>query len=236
MEILCTICARGGSKGIPNKNIKKLGNKSLIGHTIEVAKKWDQFSEIVVSTDDEKIKEEALNYNVLVPFKRPNYLANDEVSRIEAVKHALNFMEDDLDKNYDYIVDLSVTSPFRKVEDIEGAFKVLKNNPEANNVYTVCESDRNPYFNMVEINEDGYTELVKSNEKNISARQQAPKVYAMNDSINIFKRDFLIKDATNQSNKTKAYVMPRERSVDIDHPLDFKFAEFLIKEKGQLYE
>ena len=232
MEILCTICARGGSKGIPKKNIKKLAGKPLIGYTIENAKKWYKFSEIVVSTDDDKIAKVAKEYNVLVPFKRPTELSDDQVSRIAAVKHACVFMENMLDKKYDYIIDLSVTSPFRTKEDITGAFKLLKNNPNTNNVYTVCKTDKNPYFNMVEINEEGFTKLVKSSDEKITARQQAPQVYEMNDSINIFRRDFLLNQETNQSNKTKAYVMPRERSIDIDHPLDFKFAEFLIKEKS----
>src|SRR5690554_3854453 len=120
MEILGTICARGGSKGIPGKNIKELDNKPLITYTIEIAKKWGKFSEIVVSTDDPKIKKIALNYGVLVPFKRPKELCEDNVSRIAAVKHACTYMEKKLKKKYDYIIDLSVTSPFRKVEDIEG--------------------------------------------------------------------------------------------------------------------
>lgn len=231
MEILCTICARGGSKGIPGKNVKKLDEKPLIGYTIETAKKWDKFSEIVVSTDDEKISEVAREYGVLIPFKRPEKLANDDISRISAVKHACDFMENKFNKEYDFIVDLSVTSPFRKVEDIEGAFTLLINNPDTNNVYTVCESSKNPYFNMIEINDEGYAELVKSLPDTVTARQQAPEVYDMNDSINIFRRHYLLENEDNQSDKTRAYIMPKKRSIDIDHPLDFKFAEFLLQEE-----
>lgn len=232
MEILCTICARGGSKGIPGKNIKNLNGKPLIGYTIETAKKWNEFSEIVVSTDSDKIAKVAEEYGALVPFKRPKELANDQVSRIAAVKHACSFMENKLDKKYDFVIDLSVTSPFRKREDIEGAFDLLKNNPETNNVYTVCKTDKNPYFNMVEINESGYAELVKNSNEKITSRQGAPEVYEMNDSINIFRRNYLLNKTSNQSNRTKAYIMPRERSIDIDHPLDLKFAEFLMKENN----
>ena len=232
MEILCTICARGGSKGIPGKNIKDLNGKPLIGYTIKTAKNWNEFSEIVVSTDSDKIAKVAEEYGALVPFKRPKELANDKVSRIAAVKHACSFMENKLDKKYDFVIDLSVTSPFRKMEDIEGAFDLLKNNPETNNVYTVCKTDKNPYFNMVEINDSGYAKLVKSSNDKITSRQGAPEVYEMNDSINIFRRDFLLNKVSNQSKKTKAYIMSRERSIDIDNPLDFKFAEFLMKENS----
>lgn len=231
MEILATICARGGSKGIPGKNTKKLNGKPLISYTLETAKKWDKFSEIIVSTDDEKAISIAKKHDVLVPFKRPKELAGDNVSRIAAVKHALNFMEKEYNKKYDIIIDLSVTSPFREIEDIEGAFNLLLENSETNNVYSVCKADRNPYFNMIEINEKGFAELVKKPKKNVTARQNAPEVYAMNDSINVFRRDYLINADTNQSANTKAYIMPKKRSIDIDHPLDFKFAEFLLQEE-----
>lgn len=231
MEILATVCARAGSKGIPGKNTKKLNGKPLISYTLEVAKRWNKFSEIVVSTDDKEVMSIAKKHNVLVPFQRPKELASDKVSRIAAVKHALNFMETKHEKEYDFIIDLSVTSPFRKIEDIEGAFNLLLKNLDTNNVYTVCEADRNPYFNMVEINENGFSHLVKSLENNITNRQSAPKVYAMNDSINIFRRNYLVNSDSNQSAKTKAYIMPKERSLDIDYPLDFKFAEFLMQEE-----
>jgi CMP-N,N'-diacetyllegionaminic acid synthase len=229
MNILCTVCARGGSKGVPGKNIKLLNGKPLIAYTIEVAQKWGKADKIIVSTDSEKIADIAKNYDVEVPFLRPVELAGDSSGKIGAIKHAITFLEGK-GEYYDIIVDLDVTAPLRTIDDLDNALKLFLDN-DVNNVYSVCEARRNPYFNMVELSENGRVKLCKNIDKTILSRQTAPKIYDMNASIYVYKRDFIMNTDICHSDNTIAYVMPPERSIDIDNQLDFEFIEFLL-EKG----
>lgn len=229
MKILGTICARGGSKGVPGKNIKMLNGKPLIAYTIEQALKWDKLYKLIVSTDDEEIAEVAKQYGAEVPFIRPEELATDSAGKLEVIKHAVKYLED-RGEVFDIVIDMDVTAPLRKIEDLEGALNVLLQK-NANNVYTVCEAHKNPYFNMVELDINDTARLSKTcGESQILSRQVAPKVYDMNASIYIYKKDFLLKTESIHSDNTMIYVMPQERSIDIDTPLDFKFVEFLLKE------
>jgi len=148
-KILCTICARGGSKGIPEKNKKIISGKSLISYTIEVAKECNYIDDYIISTDDKDIIKIANTYNIPAPFKRPKYLCKSNISRIDAVVHAVRWVEKNWKKNYDIIVDLSVTSPLRIVKDIKNAIELLVNE-KADNVFSVSPAYRNPYYNMVE--------------------------------------------------------------------------------------
>lgn len=227
MKILCTICARGGSKGVLGKNIKNLNGKPLIAYTIETAQKWNKADKIVVSTDSLEIAEIAQRYNVKVPFLRPLELATDNAGKMDAIRHAVNFFERE-GEYYDIIVDLDVTSPLRTIEDLDGALTIFLEN-DVNNVYSVCEARRNPYFNMVELQENGRVKLCKSFDKTILSRQTAPKVYDMNASIYIYKRDFIKNSNICHSDNTMPYIMPPERSIDIDSELDFEIVEFLMK-------
>ena len=227
MKILCTICARGGSKGVKNKNIKLLNNKPLIGYTIETAKSWGKFDSIIVSTDSEDIKKVAEEYGIRVPFKRPEELSGDSVGKLDVIKHAVKFLEDQ-GEFYDVIIDLDATSPMRYVEDIENAYQKLINN-NLDIVYSVCKARKNPYFNMVEIDEDGVPRLVKNLGKQVLSRQAAPAVYEMNASIYVYRKDFLLNIKTLFVDKSDIYVMPPERSVDIDDEIDFNFVEYMLK-------
>lgn len=227
MKILCTVCARGGSKGVPGKNIKLLNNKPLIAYTIETALKWGKGDKVVVSTDSEEIAKVALQYGAEVPFLRPSELAGDNTGKIAAIQHLVRFLESK-DEYYDIIIDLDVTAPLRSAEDLDGALNLFLNN-DVNNVYSVCEARRNPYFNMVELMDNNRVKLCKKIDETILSRQTAPKVYDMNASIYVYKRDFLMNTDTCHSDNTIAYIMPAERSIDIDNLLDFEIVEYLIK-------
>jgi CMP-N-acetylneuraminic acid synthetase len=229
-KILCTICARGGSKGIPEKNKKIISGEPLIVYTIKVAKECDYFDDYIISTDDEDIIKIANIYNIPAPFKRPKYLCKSNISRIEAVIHAVNWVEENWKKNYNIVVDLSVTSPLRIVKDIKSAIELLVNE-KADNVFSVSPAYRNPYYNMVE-NINGKIKKVKEFNGKITKRQVAPIVYDMNDSINVWWRDLLFKRRSNFNNNTKIYIMPRNRGIDIDEPFDLLVVSLILSKKN----
>jgi len=230
--VLCTICARGGSKGVPNKNIREVGSKPLIAHTIEHALQWDHPTDVIVSTDNDAIADVATEYGASVPFTRPAQLATDTAAKLPVIKHAVSEVEHQSGNTYDYIIDLDATAPLRTVEDIENCFRVATDS-DAQNAYTVVESDKNPYFNMVELDSQGYASLSKSTGNEITRRQDTPSVYAMNASIYVFERSFLMNTDSIHGDKTKVSVMPPERSVDIDRPIDLAFVEFLLENRTE---
>lgn len=226
MKILGTICARGGSKGVKNKNIKELAGKPLISHTIEYFKKWGKADRIVCSTDSEKIAEIAKQYGADIPVMRPAELAADDTFKLYVLQHIVKFCERQDKTKYDIIVDLDPTAPLRKRIFLHAAFKKFIES-DANNLYSVNIARKNPYFNMVEIDEKGYAHLCKKS--NVVRRQDAKPVYELNASIYIYNRDFLLKTNTLHSEKTIIYEMSEIASLDIDSELDFQFVEFLLK-------
>lgn len=226
MNILGTICARGGSKGVKNKNIRDLAGKPLIAHTVEYFKQWGKADKIVCSTDSEKIAEIAKKYGAEIPCMRPKELAADDTFKLDVLKHIVKFCEDEDGFEYDIIVDLDPTAPLRKKKYLDEAFKKFVEN-NVNNLYSVTRARKNPYFNMVELDEKGYAHLCKKS--NVVRRQDAQAVYEMNASIYIYKRDFLMKTNTLHSNKTIIYEMPDVASTDIDSEIDFQYVEFLLK-------
>jgi N-acylneuraminate cytidylyltransferase/CMP-N,N'-diacetyllegionaminic acid synthase len=225
MKILGTICARGGSKGVKDKNIRELAGKPLIAHTIEYFKKWGKANRIVCSTDSEKIANIARQFGAEIPCMRPKELATDNAFKLHVIQHIVKFCEEQ-DGKYDIIVDLDPTAPLRKQKFLDEALKkFLESN--ANNLYSVCKARKNPYFNMVELDENGYAHLCKKS--NVVRRQDAATVYELNASIYIYNRDFLLHTNTLHSDKTIIYEMPDITSIDIDSELDFLFVEFLLK-------
>lgn len=232
VEILCTICARGGSKGVPNKNIQEVGGKPLVGHAVSDAKKWSRDVDIVVSTDDEKIASVAEEYGARVPFMRPDELASDEAAKLPAIQHAVKQSESKYGKEYDYIVDIDATTPLREPLDIEACFETVLSDDKATNAYSVCEADKNPYFNMVELDDEGYASLSKSLGDEVVRRQDAPNVYEMNAAVYVYERDYLMETDSTHGEYTRISVMPPERSIDIDTKLDFQFVKFL-SEQGE---
>ncbi|RBQ26043.1 cytidylyltransferase domain-containing protein [Arcobacter sp. CECT 9188] len=230
-NILCTICARGGSKGVKNKNIKELNGKPLIAYTIEQAKASELFEHIVISTDSDDIASIAKQYGAEVFFKRSDEMASDTAGKLDVIKDAFKRSEDYYNKKFEYLIDLDATAPLRLIEDIINSFnQFIKDNND--NLITAMQSRRSPYFNLVEQDKNGRVYLSKKLDNTVVRRQDAPKSYDMNASIYIWKRDIILNENSIFLEKTGLYVMPEERSIDIDNELDFKFVEFLMKEKN----
>ncbi len=149
MSILCTICARGGSKGLSNKALRKINNKPLISYTVRQAVKSNIFDEIIVSTDSKKIQRVAKNYGAKSWFLRPKKFASHNSSKLLAIRHALYESEKYFNKSFKICVDLDITAPLRTINDIKKAIKKFKKN-KFSNLISVCDAKKNPYFNMVE--------------------------------------------------------------------------------------
>jgi CMP-N,N'-diacetyllegionaminic acid synthase len=232
MNILITICARGGSKGIPGKNIKVINGVPLIAYTIKLAKKIQKKynATITLSTDDFEIKKVAEDFGLITNYERPGFLATDTAGKIDTIKDVLLFEESLLKDKMDFILDLDVTSPLRTFEDIEQALQLLINKPEAQNLFSVNTAARNPYFNMVEENSNGFYSLVKTNpDGSVMTRQSAPKVFDMNASFYWYRRSFFelgIKTAI--AEKSMIYEM-KHICFDLDHTIDFLFMEYLLQ-------
>jgi len=230
-NILLTICARGGSKGVKGKNFRLLQGKPLIAYTIEQALKWGKASHVVVSTDSEEIASIAKKYGAEVPFKRPEELATDTAGKLPVIRHAINECERIYNEEYPIIIDLDPTSPVRTPDDIEKAFlHFIKTG--ATTLFSVVASHKSPYFNMVERDKNGNVVLSKTPDHPILCRQDAPAVYDMNASIYIFKREYIINPAVLSpiSNHCEIYCMNDWTSIDIDREIDFRFIEFLVQE------
>lgn len=232
MKILATILARGGSKGVKNKNIRNLLGKPLIAHTIEQLKSWGKFDTLIVSTDSTAIAEVALQYGADVPFMRNPELASDTASKIDGLRDALIRCEKLYNRTFDAILDLDTTAPVRKISDIDSLVNDFKKHtPDC--IFSVVAAHKNPYFNMVETNPDGTVALCKKLPSGVVRRQDAPKVFDMNASMYIYKRDFLLNPATKMcyDGITRAYEMNELSAFDIDREIDFKFVEMILKEK-----
>ena len=227
--ILATICARGGSKGIKYKNIRKLNGKPLICYSLDLIRRSKIIDNYIISTDSKKIMDVVEDYNFNIHFTRPEELAQDKVSRIEVIKHATQWAETNFKKKYDIVVDLGVATPLKNIDDMENAIKMLVDS-EASNVFSVNIAHKNPYFNMVE-ERKGRVCIVKEISKDITDRRDSPKVYEMNDGLNIFKHDILFSLKPQFNENTKIYIMPFERSIDIDEETDLLLAEFLISKQ-----
>lgn len=231
MEILITVCARGGSKGIPDKNIKLINGKPLIFYTIHIAQQFKEAFEnadIVLSTDAGKIKTVVgnLGFDIDTSYTRPEQLATDNAGKIGVIQDILYYSEGRNRKKYDIILDLDITSPLRNLTDLKKAFTMLLNKPEAYNIFSVSPSNRNPYFNMVEAKEDGYFGLCKEGE--FVSRQAAPKVYDMNASFYFYRKSFFEQNfQTAITDKSIVYEVPHS-CFDLDHPVDFEFMSFLL--------
>jgi len=230
-QILCSICARGGSKGVINKNIKLLNNKPLIAYTIEQALSSQLFEHVVVSTDSDEIAKTAKNYGAEVFFKRSAELSSDTAGKLSVIQDAFLRSETFFDKRFDYLVDLDATAPLRNIDDIIDSFQQFIDH-DNDNLITGMVSRRSPYFNLVEVNKNGQVSLSKKQNKGILRRQDVPKSYDMNASIYIWKREVLLNNKTLFLEKTGLYIMPEERSIDIDSDLDFRFVEFMMRNKN----
>ena len=231
MNILCTILARGGSKGVKNKNIRLLCGKPLIHYTILQAIGAGIFSDVLVNSDSDEILKTASEIQGVTVMKRPAELASDTSAKLPAIMYAVSEMERQKGMQYDVILDMDCTSPLRAVSDILDALKLFKET-DSDNLITAMPSRRSPYFNMVTLDEKGSARLVIKPEKAVVRRQDAPVCYDMNASIYIWKRKALFENQSVFTDKTALYIMPEERSIDIDSPTDFDFVEFMMGRKN----
>lgn len=231
MNILISICARGGSKGIPGKNIRLLNGLPLIAYSIRTAQKFAAASgynvQVSLSTDSDEIRQVAGEHGLHTNYDRPAALATDEVGKLGVIRDLMLFEETNSNKIFDYIIDLDVTSPLRTVADLQTALALLEENADALNIFSVNKANRNPYFNMVEQKEDGYYGLSKKGR--FLTRQSAPAVFELNASFYIYRKRFFSSDATTAiAERSLIYVMPHV-CFDLDHSVDFEFMEFLVK-------
>ena len=233
MNLLITICARGGSKGIPLKNIVKIGGKHLISYSITIAKKIfpGLKPKIVISTDNEKIKKVAESHGIFSDYIRPKSLSYDNTSKVKTIKHLLEYYERKDKKTYDYILDLDVSSPIRTIYDIENAFEKLKNNNNALNLFSVSPSKRSPYYNMVEKKKNGYYGLIVTNKKEYKSRQTTPETFDMNASFYWYRRSFFLLDTEIPITEKSLVFKMDHICFDIDNYEDLEYLEYLVTNK-----
>ena len=233
MKRLCIVCARGGSKGVPNKNIRPFAGKPLIAHTLGQSILTRLFDEVAVSSDSEEILDVARRHGATRLVRRPAELATDHADKMPAIVHCVRQVERETGVAFDTLVDLDATAPLRFPEDIAAAVDRLETTG-APNLFSVCAAQRSPYYNMVERDQEGRVRIVKSPEKPLVRRQDAPPCYDMNASIYVWRRDAFSAPGDGLFFAgTEFYVMPAERSVDIDSEFDFAIAEFLFSRAGQ---
>lgn len=227
MTPLIIIPARGGSKGIPHKNIKLLNGKPLICYSIDIARQYTTDENICVTTDDNEIISVVEQYGLNVPFVRPAELATDTASSNDVLVHALNFYEAQ-GRQVDVIILLQPTSPFRKVSFVKEAVDLY--NEDLDMVVSVKETSANPYYNCFEEDRNGFLSISKSIGHPITRRQDAPKVWEYNGSIYVINPISLKDKGMQHFTKVRKYPMSELYSVDIDHPFDWKVAELLLNE------
>lgn len=230
--VVAAIFARGGSKGVPGKNIKSLAGKPLIAYAIQTAKAVDGIDAVIVSTDDARIADVARQWGAQVPFMRPAHLATDDSPEILSWQHALEIYGAKAGRKIDVLVSVPTTSPLREPADVAGCLKELLST-DADAVITVTTARRNPYYNMVQLDKAGYARLVVQGH-DISGRQKAPVVYDMTTVCYAVRADFILAGHGIFDGKLRAVTVPPERALDIDTPLDFEFAEFLMQRKVHL--
>lgn len=226
--ILGSICIRGGSKGVPKKNIKILNGHPLVYYTIECAKHASLLDDLVVSSDDMEILEIVKQLGADKIIKRPDYLASDTSSKWDVFIHLVEEYEATTGNKVAYLVDLDVTVPLREPEHIEGAIRMMLQN-DTDVVVTGYEPERNPYFNMMELIDGKYATMVKKSDKPIVRRQDAPAVFSLTPAVYVVKKEALYKFKHWSEAKCMIYEIPRQNAVDIDTEFDFKLVEFLMQ-------
>ncbi len=221
-KVLAIIPARGGSKGVPGKNIRAIGGKPLVAWTIEAATASRYIDRLILSSDDDDIIRLAKTYGCEVPFRRPAELATDDASTVDTVLHAV----DNIEEKYDLLVLLQVTSPLRTTVDIDCCIELYAQT-QASSVVSVTETEKSPYW-MYTIDEQSYLAPLLANDELPQRRQDAPKVYLLNGAIYVIGVEKFLESKSFVLDKTQAYEMPKERSIDIDTESDIVAFEELI--------
>ena len=227
-RILGLIPARGGSKGVPGKNIKLLAGKPLIAWTIKQAKSSKYIDEVIVSTDDEEIRDISRKCGAEVPFLRPKELAQDNSKIVDVILHLVEWFDTNNEK-FDMIAMLQPTSPLRSPRDINTAVELLfTKNAQA--IISMCEVEHNPLWVNTLPGNRCLKDFLKEEAVNKN-RQELRTFYWPNGAIYLFYCDYIRRQRSFWGNETYAYIMPRERSIDIDDEIDFEFAELLLKNR-----
>lgn len=227
-DAVAFIFARGGSKGLPGKNIRIFAGKPLIAWAIEHAHAAQGIRRVIVSTDSDEIAEVAIRYGAEVPFMRPSHLAKDDSPEWLSWRHALEFIRNDEGSLPDAMVSIPVTAPLRQSGDIERCLELFSKG-YSDVVITITEADRSPYFNMVTENSDGSMRLVISPKSEIVRRQDVPVVYDITTVAYVVKPEFVFSSDAIFKGRVHAIHIPKERAIDIDTLLDFRIAESLLK-------
>ncbi|HNQ77856.1 MAG TPA: acylneuraminate cytidylyltransferase family protein [Acidobacteriota bacterium] len=231
--VLCVIPARGGSKGLPGKNIKELMGHPLIAHSIMCAKMAPSLERIIVSTDDVEIASIARKYGADVPFMRPAELATDTSAMIRVLQHALTEMEKIGHIRYESLLLLDPTSPGRYPDDIEKAVRMAESDPDADGVIGVSEPEFNPLWHCV-VEKDGLMSPLIPGASKFTRRQDVPRVFRINASLYLWKRDFILSEKAAKWIEEGKHLMleiPEQRAIHIDHLEDFEKAKLFLKEK-----
>lgn len=235
MNILCVIGARGGSQGLPGKNIRPLLGKPVIAWSIEHALATPEINRVVVSTDSSDIAKVAENAGAEVPFMRPAVLSQSHTGKFDVWKHALSACETHYQEHYDAYVDLDCTSPLRKPADISAAiFQFLNLRKQGGDaVFSVCQARKNPYFNLVEPDVSGALKMCKSLPEKVVCRQQAPPVYEHVASIYVLDPGFIRRSNHLLDGHAEGYDIGQHKSLDIDSEFDFRLVEFLMRQNQE---
>jgi CMP-N-acetylneuraminic acid synthetase len=229
MRRVCTVLARAGSIGLPGKNLRSIGGTSLVARSIRDARETGLFSTIVVSTNDPAVREIALSERVDLVVERPQELATSRAPKLPAIRHAVDQAEAAFGRSFDVVVDIQPTSPLRTPDDICGAVQLLESQPKSVNVVTGCRSHKSPYFDMVQDMPGEFVQLVCRSDGAPHRRQDAPVTYDLNGAVYAWWREHLEGVDSAVSRRTRLFVMPPERSIDIDTELDFLIAELLCE-------
>lgn len=231
-KILAVITARGGSKGIPQKNIKMLFGKPLIAYSIQAALQSRTLNKIIVSTNDETIANVSKQYGAEVPFLRPKHLATDTATSLSVLQHAARYLAEKENYLADIIVCLQPTSPLRSAEDIDQAVTLCLSTG-ADSVVSLCQVECHPYW-MKKVVAGRVYPLMEVADEEYPRRQDLPVVYQPNGAIYVTRRKVLLEEGRILGEHTLAYIMPQERSIDIDTPIDLKLAELILKKEVAL--
>lgn len=227
MNFTALICARGGSKGVPGKNLRVLGDRPLIAWAIARALEVPRITRTIVSTDDPAIAEAAIAAGADVPFLRPADLAQDRSPEWLVWRHALAFLRDADGAYPDGLVVIPPTAPLRRAEDLERCLDAFAEG-NADVIVTVTDAHRSPYFNMVTIREDGTAGLVLPPTGPVVRRQDVPEVFDMTTVAYVARPEFVMTQPGMFAGRVRAVHVPLERALDIDTPLDFRLAEWFI--------
>lgn len=231
MTAIAFIFARGGSKGLPGKNIRPLAGKPLIAWSIEHARAVKRIERVIVSTDSEEIAAVARDFGADVPFMRPAELARDESPEWLAWRHALSFLQESEGALPDAMLSVPATAPLRLPIDLENCLDEFAKG-DADMVITVSDAHRNPWFNMVKENPDGSVGLVMGSASGITRRQDAPAVFDIATVAYVADPQFVMQQMGTFNGRVRGVRVPVERAIDIDTLFDFELAEFLITRRG----